>query len=98
MSDTVYKVSGEVGKVFQFTVKDSGVAVDLTGATVNMLVKNQSTATCVLFSAASGRVDYTTTASDYSIGTYIAQLKISTAGGGVFYSDSFSLAVRALVT
>lgn len=93
----IYVWDSEVGPVLNFTVKDSGTAVNITGATVELIVDGLEDFTCTLVVAASGTCKYTMTAGDFPVGKRDAQLKITDSGSNVFYSQKFTLESKRTV-
>lgn len=72
------------------TAQRDGVAIDLTGATVDLIIAKGSTITntghqgCTLVTPTSGRVQYDPQAGDFSTpGTYKADLRITYADASV---------------
>lgn len=85
-------VEDNTAPAYQITCQRDGTAIDLTGATVEMIIENKSTGsvtnsghqTCSIVTAASGIISYTAEATDFpSAGTYIGDIKITYNGGGV---------------
>ena len=92
---------GTVGKVFEFTIteEDGTTPVDLTGATVELIVERNATKTCtvVVGEEANGRADYEIVAGDYPTpGVYTGILRISDLPGGVVsWTENFEFSVEA---
>lgn len=90
MSDFTIK-QGDTLPVFAYTiVTDAGVPVNLTGATVNFVLRqltsNQASTNAVatVVSAPAGNVSYTFTAADSAVtGTYMGTFNVTFSGGGV---------------
>lgn len=83
----------EKGKVFAFTVKDSGTVYDLTDCTVTLLVPGYAARSCTLEDAVNGIVWYTLVENDFKEGTYSCKLEIVN-GDSRFVSKQFTLVVK----
>lgn len=58
-------IEGTVGKLLTvYLVKETGQALDLTGATVTLVVQGQDARSMTVASASAGQVTYTTTTAD----------------------------------
>jgi len=76
---------------YVITCQRDGTAIDLTGASVELIIKNSSTGTitqtgkaAAITTAASGIITYTADATDFpSAGTYVGDIKVTYSGGGV---------------
>lgn len=86
---TILLVEDNNTPAFSVTLKRNGTAIDLSGATVRLLIKNAQTdtitnssnQTCTVVTAASGIVSYQPETGDFpSEGRYIGEFKISYAG------------------
>lgn len=96
-------VAGNTAPALALTAKRGGVVVDVTGATVSLIitsggvVTNAGHQTCSLTSPTLGLVSYTRIAGDLSVkGTYICDLKIVYSGGGVeILYDQLRIKARA---
>jgi len=75
----------------EFTIKQDGSAVDLTGATVKFYMKNRDTGNvkingvaCTLVVAASGTCKYVWQSGDTdTVGTFVAEVEVTFSGGTV---------------
>lgn len=101
-------VEDNTAPAYQITCKRDGTAIDLTGATVELIIENKSTGsitntghqTCTIVTASSGIISYAAEAGDFSeAGTYVGDVKITYNGGGVeiLYSQ-VKWKVRAKIT
>ncbi len=90
--------SEEIGKRFQFTIKDEdGDLVDLTGATVDLLVfGHPEKGPLALPDPVNGRADYDTLEGDFEPGTYQAQLRVTFSPSSLFLTNEFTLKVGEL--
>lgn len=85
-------VEENTAPAYQITCQRDGTAIDLTGATVDLIIENKSTGSitnaghqgCTILTPASGIISYAAEATDFpSAGTYVADVKITYNGGGV---------------
>jgi hypothetical protein len=86
---TINTVQGNTAPALGITAKRAGVVIDVTGATVDLIIARGSTVVntghtaCTLVTPISGLVSYTPGANDFiSPGTYKADLRITYAGDG----------------
>lgn len=88
----IYKtVVGNNSPDLAITAKRNGTAINVTGATVTLIVTNERTgavtnagSACTLTTPTSGIVTYSPVAGDYpSEGRYIGELKIVHSGGKI---------------
>lgn len=98
---TYERVESDLGTVWVFHLKQksNGRALDLTGATVTLLVGSQSSRSCTLVDAASGIASYTTVSGDNAVdgtgltpGKYKARIKADT-GTPEIYSEPIDIEV-----
>lgn len=92
MASTIKMVQNDTAPDINFTIKRSGTAVDLTGATVLLKIQDTSTGLrtndanneCTLVSATAGTCKYMFTAGDLpNATTYNCDLEITYSGGQV---------------
>ena len=101
MASQIHK--GDIGTRFLVTVKDDGVAVDLTDATLKQLnfrkpddtILNRSGSSLGADSISSGVIYYDTVAGDLDeAGVYKLQGKVSTPSG-TYYTDVYTFKVHS---
>lgn len=85
-------VENNTAPAYQITCERDGTAIDLTGASVDLILQNKSNATitntghqgCSLVTATAGIISYTALSTDFDdAGTYVGDIKITYNGGGV---------------
>jgi hypothetical protein len=83
-------VEDNTAPAYLLTAQREGVAIDLTGCTVALIIAKGSTITntghqaCTLVAPTSGRVQYSPQAGDFATpGTYKADLKITYGDGSI---------------
>lgn len=85
-------VEDNTAPAYQITCTRDGTAIDLTGASVNLIIQQRSTGTITntghqtasLVTAASGIISYTAQAGDFpAAGNYVADVKVTYSGGGI---------------
>lgn len=83
-------VEDNSGPPLLLTLKREGVAIDVTGCTVNLIIAKGTTITntghqgCTLVTPTAGVVQYTPQSTDFSTpGTYKADIEITYANGSV---------------
>lgn len=92
-------VQGDVGTALRFTIIDQDKkVVNLTGATVTLYIERPDTTltkSCSVIGAASGIVQYTTVAGDFSLGdcTYFLSVNIQLPTGQFTAIDKSPLSV-----
>lgn len=88
-TQTVNTVQGNSAPPLLLTAKRSGVAIDVTGATVNLIISKGSVVNaghqaCTLVTPTSGIVSYSPQVTDFATpGTYKADLQIIYANGTI---------------
>lgn len=101
---TIKLVKDDTFPPLEFAVIKDGSAVDLTGATVKVYIKNSSTGTvkvngqtCTITDATNGKCKYTWGATDLdTAGDYVGEIELTDVDGKVQSSyDTFKLSVRA---
>lgn len=91
MAASFKTVVGNTAPTFVITCTRDGSAIDLTGATVTLILKksggsitNTGHQTCTLVTAASGVISYTATSVDFpNAGRYIGDVRVVYSGGGI---------------
>lgn len=86
----------DVGVVLDFTVnKPDATPYDLTGATVDLLAGSLAAKSCTITGAAAGTCRLTTIAAEFGTAsaTLSARLRVTSAGGSVYYSSAFQIVV-----
>lgn len=92
MAVNFYIVTENTAPAYQITCERDGDAIDLTGASVNLIIQQKSTGdvtntghqTCSLVTAASGIISYTAESTDFpDAGRYKADVEVTYSGGGV---------------
>lgn len=91
MSDIIKMVQNDTLPDLEFTIKQDGSVVDLTGATVKFYMKNRDTGTvkingvaCTIVSASAGTCKYVWQSGDTdTVGTYQAEVEVTFSGGTV---------------
>lgn len=85
-------VEDNTAPAYQITCQRDGVAINLTGATVELIIENKSTGSitntghqsCTIITATSGIISYAAEAGDFSsAGTYTGDVKVTYNGGGI---------------
>lgn len=109
MANLIKMTAGDTGPDQPFVIKQNGVVVNLTGATVRLKIKRDDTAaitnasanTCTITSATAGACKYVfatgdipSSATDYSC---TCDLEVTDAGGKVITYDHPIIAVTAEV-
>lgn len=91
MSASFKIVTGNTAPTYVITCTRDGTAIDLTGATITLILKkrggsvtNTGHQTCTLVTPASGIISYTALAADFAtVGTYTGDVKVVYSGGGI---------------
>jgi len=90
---------GTVGKIFELTIveSDGETPVDITGATVELIVERNETKTCAVVDGPAGRADYEVVDGDYpDAGVYTAAVFITDLPGGVeSWTENFEFTIEA---
>lgn len=85
-------VEDNTAPAYQITCQRDGTAINLTGASVDLIIENKSTGSitntghqgCTIVTATSGIISYAAEAGDFSsAGTYVGDVKVTYSGGGV---------------
>lgn len=87
---TFFTVAGNTSPARQLTLQRDDTAIDLTGATVQMIIKKENTDTvtatvsCSIVNDTSGIISYTQASAHFpSAGRYLADVKITFGGGAI---------------
>lgn len=84
---TLNIVQGNTAPAFDLTLKRAGEAINLTGASVQIIIAKGSTitqvgGTCTIVGASTGEINYSPISSDFPLqGKYKADVKITYSGG-----------------
>ena len=92
---------GDTGRALQVTLQDAGTAIDITGATVQLLYRIDggtiTTKTMTITDAASGIAQYTFLAPDLTAeGTLQYQVKLTDSGGAISTFDAQGDQIRVV--
>ncbi len=89
-------ISSDVGQVLVFTVTQDGAVLDLTGATITLVLSNGREYLCASTAPATGIATKTTQAGDFpSVGKFQAVLRVE-QGGNTLYSKPFQFDVKSI--
>lgn len=92
---------GDTGRVLQVTLQDDGTAIDITGATVQLLYRvsggSITTKTMSITVPASGLVEYTFLAPDLTEeGVFQYQVRLTDSGGAISTFDAQGDEIRVV--
>lgn len=93
---------GDTGRVLQVTLQDDGTAIDITGATVQLLYRidgggSITTKTMTITNAISGIAEYTFLAPDLTEeGVFQYQVRLTDSGGAISTFDAQGNQIRVV--
>lgn len=105
MATTLKAVEDNTAPAYIITCERDGTAIDLTGATVTIIISNGTTITNAaaatsLITPASGIISYTPSAGDFpAAGTYKGDVKVVYSGGAIeILYEQVKWKIRAKIT